>query len=62
MSEWISVKDRLPKHAENVIVTAICTDGKSRIVYPRYFWKQDEEHWKRNIIAWMPLPSPYKGG
>ncbi len=56
MSEWISVKDRLPE--PNTVVLAHYTDG--RICTVDYL----DEHLKfitsSTITHWMPLPEPPK--
>lgn len=57
IQEWIPCNERLPEEGENVL----CTDGKY-IYLIEYdadidagFGDIDE------IIAWQPLPEPYKG-
>ena len=69
MSDWISVKNRIPKDFESVLVCR--RDGYIGIAFHR----SDEHYWcypdddtfvpdgtklRRNILAWMPLPEPYK--
>ena len=65
--EWIPCSERLPKVGENVLFTTdiyggyvaegnIRADGK----WWQYRWNsllQNDE-----VTAWMPLPTPYKGG
>jgi hypothetical protein len=57
MSEWISVKDRLPKVGERVIVVyEYEANPKKYVGVAQYFsdfwpWKED-----RVITHWMPLP------
>lgn len=75
MSEWISVKDRLPE--ENQIVLTSCEQGKMfllRKVSEEFlggtlFWKYccgydkdlvDGESYCYEITHWMPLPAPPK--
>ena len=69
MSDWISVKDRLPRSGEYVLV---CDGlGEVNIAYrssayhgwvsgcsiiPDSIFKD----WETGIKAWMPLPQPYK--
>lgn len=58
-SDWISVTERLPKKSgvylvtttyEKVAIYVFCIDSIS-----------SHEFWKRCVLAWMPLPEPYKG-
>ena len=60
---WIPVSERLPKQGQEVIcqcrasiinVLKLDTDGD---------WYQDASHcyMRGFVIAWMPLPEPYKG-
>lgn len=58
--EWISVKDRLPKNDEIVI---ICTD--KNFIYAGELigdtWFLDNDSWTATVTHWMPLPQPPKG-
>lgn len=61
--KWIPVSEKLPKTGDSVLVTY--SDGEVAII-----WSARPEAWVRYIesnnliypIAWMPLPTPYKGG
>ena len=57
---WISVKDRLPKNDEIVI---ICTD--KNFIYAGELigdtWFLDNDSWTATVTHWMPLPQPPKG-
>ena len=69
MSEWISVKDRLPKYGKRVLTY---TPGMANQItvdaYDRYYvdvddewyegWRYRGNHAKNNITHWMPLPEP----
>lgn len=74
--KWISCNDSLPTHESHVLATVRTTIDECyidnvmevSIVYNFYsghpvFMKNgitldDEKH---NVLAWMPLPEPYKG-
>lgn len=73
-TEWISVKDRLPKDAEAVLITIRRMDksfNQIPFISVGYIsWNQqawwcahdgDCEENNIEVLAWMPLPSPYKG-
>ena len=59
-SQWIPCGEMLPKEYAQYLV---CFEDGSRYVY-----LLDDSDWarglieKENIVAWMPLPEPYKGG
>ena len=65
---WIPVEDGLPEEGEEVEVTIeeMADSAGGMIYYTKTAWVQ-EERWviKRNpynprVIAWRPLPKPYK--
>lgn len=58
---WIPVSERLPERYKEVIITDIETSDTylSRYIGNRY-WECDNGLFKDRIIAWMPLPEPYK--
>ena len=65
---WISVEDGLPEEGEEVEVTIeeMADSAGGMRYYTKTAWVQ-EERWviKRNpcnprVIAWRPLPEPYK--
>lgn len=64
-TEWIPVSEEIPNSFEYVLV---CTDigeialvlfygTDSKDMTPRFM---EEGHWLNGVIAWMPLPKPYK--
>ena len=61
---WISVKERLPKQSLGVLVW--CPTRKN--IYCAYYeekqWWIFGAYWEKvteEVVAWMPLPKPYKG-
>jgi hypothetical protein len=53
MSEWISVKDRLPEHGSTcLIVTTKKEEGISIAWFEKAYWS------KWDVTHWMPLPKP----
>lgn len=66
LSKWIPCSERLPEH----YVTVLAQHGKrfSDEQFIRPLVLTDEEEWygdlgllNGEVIAWMPLPDPYKG-
>ena len=67
-AEWIPVSESLPVKRRSVLITTI-----EDIVGEACYWATTENHvvWKGyrweatycddEVIAWMPLPTPYKG-
>ncbi len=62
---WIPVTERLPEESTAVLVW--CPERKN--IYCAYYeekrWWIFGAYWERiemEIVAWMPLPKPYKGG
>ena len=64
MSEWISVKDRLPERKGKYLVTwlwAYGTEYENKYVDVVFF--RGKTHWakfEKYITHWMPLPDPPK--
>lgn len=68
-SQWVLTKDALPKNDDVVIVTILDDSGDTPFRYTDFGWYFDRaECWivdteqRNDIVAWMPLPKPYKGG
>lgn len=68
MSEWISVKDRLPELGNGqgknqYLVCYITPKSKQRHVIQSGYWGGNR--WSKNFAGeathWMPLPEPPKG-
>ena len=63
-NRWIPVSERLPDYEEEVLIT----NGKYVTIDERYFLENTEDGeaytWDINgwddVVAWMPLPEPYK--
>ena len=58
-SKWIPCSERLPK--PGYCITSNEYNGVSEdFYYDGHFWNADKNAYK--VIAWMPLPKPYKEG
>lgn len=65
---WIPVSERLPKARESVILSTKEWTGegcywettKDHVIWKGYRW--NATYWDDEVIAWMPLPEPWKGG
>jgi hypothetical protein len=66
MSEWISVKERLPEESDSKEYTAMTLAGINAVKVVLWMSKTHKphaSHWKSGRIAmtyWMPLPEPPK--
>lgn len=57
--QWIPVNERLPETEDYYLVTDDA--GGMRTVEISFFVPDSEAPWDYvNVIAWMPLPEPYK--
>ena len=66
-SPWIPVTERLPENNEWYIVTILDEHGDTPHRYSDYGWYLKQiDGWiidselRTDVIAWMPLPKPYK--
>lgn len=57
---WISVDDRLPEDAEDVIATTENGEEITLAWYGGDDWRSAIDGDSINVIAWMPLPEPYR--
>ena len=65
--EWILVTERLPENDEDVLITRVYNGSTHYFIETSWFNEckfltQDGEFELPNVVAWMPLPSPYKEG
>lgn len=59
--KWISVKERLPKVLESVLVVyAPTNEAKNDHRMECWNWPETEVYEKKFITHWMPLPEPPK--
>lgn len=61
VQRWIPCNERLPEESGNYLVTAM---WKGRPEVDMDYWQFDcmWDDWGDEVIAWMPLPEPWKGG
>lgn len=63
---WIPCNERLPdtEHISGVSETVLVTTNNNSIFTAEYHrdgkWLDDVADWSLEVIAWMPLPAPYK--
>lgn len=69
---WIPVSERLPEEGEKCVITDKFGYAHDGIIYDYAdsrdekpsFHRWDDEYWqcfRPDVIAWQPLPEPYKG-
>lgn len=66
---WIPVAKQLPKNDDWVIVTVLDESGDTLCLYTDFGWYLEAaDCWiigseqRNDVIAWMPLPTPWKAG
>jgi len=61
---WIPCAVRLPETEEYVLCTTETKKGLRQVV--KGYYMHDVKDWacgmNRNVLAWAPMPEPYKGG
>ena len=67
--QWIPCSERLPERDEIVLVSYKTTDKVHMCKYlddgsenPWWSYNDDCLAWNNVVLAWMPLPEPFKGG
>lgn len=68
VNEWIPVEERLPKEHEIVLVAYLEYISNTKQLFNiayisecgTWLWYFDGTNVRNEIIAWMPLPEPYK--
>ena len=58
--EWIPVTERLPEDRQKVLVTT--ESGNVQILLWNQWFQTQTRYPKTEVIAWQPLPEPYKKG
>lgn len=66
--KWIPVSEALPKDMDRLLVTIVRLDGSKRVrsgnYYKGYFMLDNGDTWNetdKEVLAWMPLPEPWRG-
>lgn len=58
VGEWIPCSERLPEEKGTYLVTV----KKFGVTFARFTGQKDNLHFDSEVIAWMPLPEPFKEG
>lgn len=63
LPHWIPCTERLPETEEYVLCTTETKKGLRQVV--RGYYMHDVKEWacgmNRNVLAWAPMPEPWKG-
>ena len=65
-AEWIPCSERLPNTAEQVLISVCDDHGDTPYHYTcvgwrcENYWISDNDYVFGGVLAWMPLPEPYK--
>lgn len=72
VGSWIPVSEKLPEDYQRVLITIVNYHGDNVVRVAEYYKrrkkfqvKENSESWEvgeEGLLAWMPLPEPYKAG
>ena len=57
---WIPCSERLPEVGKSVLVTITLPDGQRECYVSKWVGDKWWDASRFEVIAWMPLPEPYK--
>ena len=63
LPRWIPVNERLPEHSGNYLISIADSNYVSGQAFKTSWFYPSDHRWSfknANILAWMPLPEPYK--
>ena len=66
--KWIPVTEALPEDMDRILATIVRPNGEKRVrsgdYFRGYFMMDNGDTWNetdKEVIAWMPLPEPWRG-
>ena len=59
-NKWIPVSERLPEKCGYYLVSAVGFSVVESFYDGKKFWYERPAYWLTTVLAWMPLPLPYK--